>query len=82
MFDHGCDAFVMGYLSLVLCKLIILGDGTLAYLYVTGSCFVFYMSTLEEYYVGGMFLGPFNGVSEGFPLFFIIVNTIGWITPE
>jgi hypothetical protein len=25
----------------------------------------FYFSTLEEYYIGGLFLGPFNGVTDG-----------------
>ena len=25
----------------------------------------FHFSTLEEYYTGGLFLGPFNGVSDG-----------------
>mmetsp|Transcript_9729 Transcript_9729/g.14816 ORF Transcript_9729/g.14816 Transcript_9729/m.14816 type:complete len:122 (+) Transcript_9729:557-922(+) len=25
----------------------------------------FHFSTLEEYYTGGLFLGPFNGISDG-----------------
>ena len=29
------------------------------------SCASFHFCTLEEYYTGGLFLGPFNGVTDG-----------------
>ena len=32
---------------------------------VAAPCASFHFSTLEEYYTGGLFLGPFNGVTDG-----------------
>lgn len=29
------------------------------------GCAAFHFSTLEEYYTGGLFLGPLNGISDG-----------------
>ena len=29
------------------------------------SCASFHFCTLEEYYTGGLYLGPFNGVTDG-----------------
>ena len=29
------------------------------------TCASFHFSTLEEYYTGGLFLGPLNGISDG-----------------
>jgi len=39
------------------------------------------MTTLEEYYIGGLFLGPFNGVSDGFPIIIGVWIATGWVTP-
>jgi len=46
----------------------------------------FHFSTLEEYYIGGLFLGPFNGVTDGSALIisiFLLSGITGndiWLT--
>lgn len=45
---------------------------------VLAPCASFHFSTLEEYYTGGLFLGPFNGVTDGsaavyFTMFFMAI---------
>lgn len=65
LFDHGCDSFTTAILALMTSKMMQLGNGPIilwSLLSVTQS---FYFSTLEEYYIGGLFLGPFNGVTDG-----------------
>ena len=54
---------------------------------VAAPCASFHFSTLEEYYTGGLFLGPFNGVTDGSAavyLTFIFMTIAGndfWIWP-
>ena len=53
---------------------------TLAILGVIGGTSTFYYTMIEEYYTGGLFLGPFNGVSDGSVIlytFFIIGAFLG-----
>jgi len=41
---------------------------------------IFHISTLEEYYIGGLFLGPGNFVSDGVPFMvgsYIIMGIYG-----
>lgn len=50
------------------------------------TCASFHFSTIEEYYTGGLFLGPFNGISDGSGALiglFVLMGLIGndfWIT--
>jgi hypothetical protein len=47
---------------------------------VIGVTSTFYYTMIEEYYTGGLFLGPFNGVSDGSVVlytFFIIGAFLG-----
>lgn len=55
------------------------GDNLYTLLTVITACSVFHFSTLEEYYTGGLFLGPGNGVTDGSVLFFGIFITMGFI---
>lgn len=65
LFDHGCDAFTMGLQAMVMVKCLQVGDNMKSVACVLAPCASFHFSTLEEYYTGGLFLGPFNGVTDG-----------------
>ena len=65
LFDHGCDAFSMGLQVLVTCKCFQSGDNMATVLVANAAISSFHFSTLEEYYTGGLFLGPGNGISDG-----------------
>ena len=65
LFDHGCDAFVMGLQCLVVAKSVQAGNNTPMLVAYTFAISSFHFSTLEEYYTGGLFLGPGNGISDG-----------------
>jgi phosphatidylglycerophosphate synthase len=65
LFDHGCDAFTMGYVSMIVAKTFQTGSSLGTMIVVMGACSTFYFSTLEEYYTGGLFLGVGNGVTDG-----------------
>jgi len=44
------------------------------------GCASFFFTTLEEYYIGGMFLGVGNAISEGsipYIILFIVMGAIG-----
>jgi len=69
MFDHGCDAFSVGFILTITAKLLNMGDTMLTLTFIAGSNAVFHFATLEEYYVGGLWLGPFNCITDlCFPL--------------
>jgi hypothetical protein len=49
-----------------------MGDNIHAMMFVGFSCLDFHLSTLEEYYTGGLFLGKFNAITDGsFPIIFL-----------
>jgi len=50
---------------MVICKSFQSGNNLYSLTACALTCASFYFSTLEEYYTGGLFLGPFNGVSDG-----------------
>ena len=50
---------------LVLAKISQSGDNVLSMVAIGLSCACFHFGTLEEYYTGGLFLGPFNPISDG-----------------
>jgi len=65
LFDHGCDSFTTALITLMLSKLMQVGNSGLIFLGLLASTGSFYFSTLEEYYTGGLFLGVGNGVTDG-----------------
>jgi len=69
LFDHGCDAFSIGFVIMVTSKILQVDDSNFNFFYMFGAVLVFYITTLEEYYVGGLHLKPGNGVTDGsFPV--------------
>ena len=75
IFDHGCDAFAVGLQCMILAKLTQMGPGGI--LFVHGSMAIFHFATLEEYYVGGLFLPVGNAISDGSLLYFITMAVPG-----
>ena len=65
LFDHGCDAFTTALLVLMMAKMMQIGNGPFMLWVLLGITQSFHFCTLEEYYIGGLFLGPFNGVTDG-----------------
>jgi len=65
LFDHGCDSFTMGMQTMIIVKTLQVGDSLLGITTVLFPCASFFFSTLEEYYTGGLFLLPGNGVTDG-----------------
>lgn len=55
----------MGLQSCVIGKCLNVGDNLKTITAVAATCASFHFSTLEEYYTGGLFLGPLNGISDG-----------------
>jgi ethanolaminephosphotransferase len=62
---------------LVLAKCLQVGDNLTAVLTCCSGAASFHFSTLEEYYTGGLFLGKFNGVSDGSILIIFIYLIMG-----
>lgn len=57
-----------------------MGDSFRAIIAVMGPYTSFHFSTLEQYYTGGLFLGPFNGITDGsglILLLFLIMTIAG-----
>lgn len=80
LFDHGLDSFTMGMQAMVMTKCCQVGDNMMAILAVAAPCASFHFSTLEEYYTGGLFLPPGNGVTDGslaVYLTFILMTIVG-----
>ena len=77
LFDHGCDAFVMGFQTMVCFKCLQLGYNTVSIITFMLTISSFHFSTLEEYYIGGLFLRPGNGVSDGSLLIYSIFIYFG-----
>jgi ethanolaminephosphotransferase len=65
LFDHGCDSFTTALLTIMIMKLVQIGNSWFVLLPLLASTMSFYFSTLEEYYIGGLFLGVGNGVTDG-----------------
>ena len=70
MFDHGCDMLNTGLATITICKIFALGSNWYFFAALVGIVSQFFYATLEEYFVGGLFLPLINGVNEG--LFLII----------
>lgn len=64
LIDHGFDAFSIGFVMACTAKGLGFGDNIGCLLYITMSLTVFHFKMIEEYYVGGLFLGPGNAVTD------------------
>jgi ethanolaminephosphotransferase len=65
LFDHGCDSFTTALLVMMMAKMMQIGNGSFLLWVLLAITQSFHFCTLEEYYIGGLFLGPLNGVTDG-----------------
>ncbi|CAG8563104.1 11004_t:CDS:2, partial [Scutellospora calospora] len=65
LFDHGCDALSCSFGAVVLAGALGLGHTYYAAAFLLVIIVPFYMSTWEEYHTGVLYLGYFNGPTEG-----------------
>ncbi|KAK4514582.1 uncharacterized protein ATC70_002180 [Mucor velutinosus] len=74
LFDHGCDAVNCTYVALLQAAALGLGHTPSAALLLFVTIAGFYLSTVEEYYTGVLYLGYVNGPTEG-----IIITCLAFI---
>ena len=69
LFDHGCDAFGLIFLTLAVARIVCLENKeTILYVGFVGVIFGFYFSVWCQYYSKGiMILGEINAVDDGIP---------------
>ena len=72
IFDHGCDAFAIGFQTIILGRIFQIGNNQLSSALFVASYAGFHFTTLEEYYVGTLRLPPLNAVSDGSVLVIIL----------
>ncbi|CDW80744.1 cdpalcohol phosphatidyltransferase [Stylonychia lemnae] len=65
LFDHGCDSITATLFTATILKCLQNGNNILILLGVGAVGQSFYFCTLEEYYIGGLYLGVGNGVTDG-----------------
>lgn len=65
MFDHGCDAFTAGFVTIIMMKALGLGNSDYLLVGILAVTQSFHFTCLEQYYTGGLFLGVINGVTDG-----------------
>jgi len=64
LFDHGCDAFTVGMVMMCMCRIVNMGDSVYTMAVILGANCIFHFCTLEGYYLGGVFLGKFNAITD------------------
>jgi hypothetical protein len=76
LFDHGCDSIITGVLIITWMKLLASGVSFMAYMVLVGGMTGFYLSTLESYFLGGLFLPIINVPSDG-NVFLVCLAAVG-----
>jgi hypothetical protein len=76
LFDHGCDAFGLLFLTLAVARIVCLDNKeTILYVGFVGIIFGFYFSVWCQYYSKGiMILGEINAVDDGIPAVWMIAT--------
>jgi ethanolaminephosphotransferase len=65
MFDHGLDAYSVGFMLSFFVKICQIGETPQAVLVPILGNFVFHLTTLEQYYTGEIVLGSGNFITDG-----------------
>ena len=82
LFDHGCDAFTIGFMFMINAKLLYLGDSLFSWIFIAICSYTFHMGTIESYYMGGLYLGPGNGISDGSVIAIFLLIGLGFVSRE
>jgi ethanolaminephosphotransferase len=80
--DHGCDSYSCFMLCLLGIKAFQLGNTLISFALQVAVMGAFLFIVLEEYYKGYFTLGPFNGVSDGSLLVYLLFITTGVVGNE
>lgn len=87
IFDHGCDCFSVGVQPIIFMRVLQIGNNIIGYIMLVGLYSAFHFATLEEFYVGTLYLPVCNGVSDGSALvviasiFTAFIGNNFWATP-
>lgn len=65
LFDHGCDGFSVTFVVICSMKFLSTGDKPLSLFFYNACITMFYFPILEEYYIGGIFFGKCNPITDG-----------------
>ncbi|KAI7906091.1 CDP-alcohol phosphatidyltransferase-domain-containing protein [Cokeromyces recurvatus] len=65
LFDHGCDAINCSFAAILQATAVGLGHSKASVLLYSIAMLGFYLSTVEEYHTGTLYLGYINGPTEG-----------------
>lgn len=65
LFDHGCDSLSTGLFIITWMKFIKTGTSIMGFQILISGTTAFYLSTLESYFIGGLFLPIINVPSDG-----------------
>ena len=82
LFDHGSDSLVCVMLAGNLTCMLAMGNSFWGIVYVFIGCSPFYFSTLESYYLGGVYLPVVNGVSDGSVVYCLLAITLSFFEHE
>jgi hypothetical protein len=82
IFDHGCDSFTCVLVAMMLGKTIQVGNGYNILLVLVAVSQAFQFATLEEYYVGGLYLGIGNGVTDASVVIIALFTFCGFAGTE
>lgn len=81
-FDHGVDAFSVGFQGMIHAKTLQLGNSMFSFLPLATISMIFHVNTAEEYYNGSLILQEFNGVTDGSILLYGILIVAGCCGPD
>jgi len=77
LFDHGFDAHSTNFIAMVVLKCMGFGDNVHTLIVTSLVGFIFYLTTVEEYYTGHLTLCLGNIVTDGSLMFFLVFVAMG-----
>lgn len=82
LFDHGIDSLNCTLGGIVMCAALGLGSTVNGAIVVIISSWPMYFSSWEQYHTGILYLGYFNGPTEGIIIACLCMGLSGWFGPE
>ncbi|KAJ1969196.1 hypothetical protein IWQ62_000779 [Dispira parvispora] len=82
LFDHGCDSLNTTLGLLIAASIFQLGQSWWTVGIIWNGLCNFYLSTMEEYHTGTLYLGYFSGPVEGIAISCIVYTLTGYLGPH